>query len=38
VADAAEEETLGLALEKGWQRCGRCGDLFERHEGCSHMK
>jgi hypothetical protein len=38
VADAAEEETLGLALEEGWQRCGRCGDLFERYEGCSHMK
>ena len=38
VADAAEEETLALAKDEGWQRCPRCGEVVEREDGCAHMK
>merc|ERR1711966_55589 len=29
---------MQLAEEFGWKRCGNCGSMVERLEGCNHMQ
>lgn len=35
--DPALQETLRLAAEQGWQRCGSCQSVVELQHGCNHM-
>lgn len=35
--DQALQETLHLAAEQGWQRCGSCRTVVELHHGCNHI-
>ncbi|KAF4344092.1 e3 ubiquitin ligase ARIH1 [Fusarium beomiforme] len=35
--DDVTKDLLKMANNKGWKRCGRCGHIIDKIEGCNHM-